>query len=788
MPVNRLLYRWAPLLLILVMSAVFYYPVLFQHKTQIHAEGVSLGVALMHMLSSALHGQDSMLWTTAIYGGHPVFAEGQGGFANPLHLLFAWLLPAVPAYNIHQWFSMLVSGIGAYGMCRSASCGRAASTFAALALIFSTLWIGGRSNLAVGSTMAWIPWVFWAMNRWYRRADLTAACFFGATMALMVLSGYPQLVHGVLIYLTVYLAVQLCSRQEREWLWRRFTPMSVTLLLAILFCVGLSAVQWLPLLELAGASHRSGGISIGGLDGAPVVTFLRGFLYTLPDPDGLPGQAAGGGLVYFAATGSLLVCMVSSATLLLRRSMLVNGHIVATVCLVMLGFGDRGSPLFQLLYDYHLIPGLHSFRVTFVYLYVALVGVALLGALALESLARVGSSASLQTPGRSVEFRTHTLLAVAAWACVWVVIAWYLHVDAVPVAQYYLAITWLGCIGLALVAGKQRVLPGVAVLLLCVEILALRMDPFNFGNADMIEKPQSVISLEQRGDLRDFKFADRNWANTYSLYPPRSSKVARGLAKMLESVTPAANALWGVSSLTGNTALDLHRRRLADPLIEEELRSGNQRIPGLRLIDFASLKYLSVGGPFAQPGFEVVYRNDDLKVKIVENAHVYPRFQFFGDAIFVADVEEAVAAIAGLDRRALVLESDPDLPVPGRVVAAAGQDEPGFELLTDSSGLYEFELYTPNPVWFFVADANYPGWHAYIDGRETTVYSAQLLGKAVYVPAGKHRLKLVFESASFRWGLAVTLLSLCAMLVSLLKRRESEPAVRPGSPLTPPAT
>ena len=39
-----------PLLLIALLAVLFYFPVLFQHKTQIHAEGVSLGIALMHML------------------------------------------------------------------------------------------------------------------------------------------------------------------------------------------------------------------------------------------------------------------------------------------------------------------------------------------------------------------------------------------------------------------------------------------------------------------------------------------------------------------------------------------------------------------------------------------------------------------------------------------------------------------------------------------------------------------------------------------------------------------
>ena len=92
--------NWPWLLLVAAMPVLFYYPVLFQQRTQIHGEGVSVGIALMHMLSSALQGETGLLWTTSIYGGHPIFAEGQGGFANPLHLLLAWLLSPVAAYNI----------------------------------------------------------------------------------------------------------------------------------------------------------------------------------------------------------------------------------------------------------------------------------------------------------------------------------------------------------------------------------------------------------------------------------------------------------------------------------------------------------------------------------------------------------------------------------------------------------------------------------------------------------------------------------------------------------------
>jgi uncharacterized membrane protein YfhO len=95
--------------------------------------------------------------------------------------------------------------------------------------------------------------------------------------------------------------------------------------------------------------------------------------------------------------------------------------------------------------------------------------------------------------------------------------------------------------------------------------------------------------------------------------------------------------------------------------------------------------------------------------------------------------------------------------------------------VADNSGHYELAVHTPAPVWLFLADANYPGWHAYIDGREAPVYSAQLLGKAVYLPAGNSRVEICFESASFRWGLAVTVASLCLMALLLLRRGQGAP-------------
>lgn len=756
--------NWPWILLIATMPVLFYYPVLFMEFTQIHAEGLSVGIALMQMLSSALEGDTGMLWTTSIYGGHPIFAEGQGGFANPLHLLLAWFFSPVAAYNINQFLCMLLGACGAFGLCRHSGCGRNASTFGGLALAFSTMWIEGVNNLAVGSTMAWIPWVFWAMGLWLQRADLYSACCFGLAMALMVLSGYPQLVHGVLIYLMVYLLALLLQRRARENMWRRRRRLVATLLWAIFLCISLSAIQWLPLLELAQTSHRSGGISIIPLDNFSTEALLRGFLFTFTDPEAFPDANAAFGIVYTPAIGSLLVCLVFSLFIFFRRTPRTNAHLWATLVLAVLGFGTGGTPVFQFIYDWHLIPGLRNFRVSFTYLFVALVGFSLVCASCLDCLARLqaggkGSGFCWQAAGRR-------LLLPAFWLMAWLAALAYLHVEGIFIGQYYIAGLWLLACGFALGLGWQRWLPVVAVLLLCCEILFYRIDAYDFGESSLITKPASLQSLERDGNLRDFKFADLTYNRLFALLRPKSPEVEDGFKKQLQSISPAANALWGVSSVSGNLALGLERHVLAEQLMNAELVNGDASKAGFRMLDFASVKYLTVGWHFDQPGFVDAFIDPDLQVRIVENTAVRPRFQFFDEAVFVRKLEDVADTIAGLDRPALVIEMMDGEPHVG--LSQLPRGEQYFELLAERSDRYQLAISSSVPAWFFLADTNYPGWTAYLDGIETPLYSAQLLGKAVYLPAGGHMLELVFEPLSFTVGRGVTIIGVLGLAAGLL--------------------
>jgi hypothetical protein len=60
-------------------------------------------------------------------------------------------------------------------------------------------------------------------------------------------------------------------------------------------------------------------------------------------------------------------------------------------------------------------------------------------------------------------------------------------------------------------------------------------------------------------------------------------------------------------------------------------------------------------------------------------------------------------------------------------------------------------------------EARTPGWHAYVDGRATELIGANLLFRGVRVAAGRHRVVMVFDSSTYRFGLFVTLCSLGAL-------------------------
>jgi uncharacterized membrane protein YfhO len=73
--------------------------------------------------------------------------------------------------------------------------------------------------------------------------------------------------------------------------------------------------------------------------------------------------------------------------------------------------------------------------------------------------------------------------------------------------------------------------------------------------------------------------------------------------------------------------------------------------------------------------------------------------------------------------------------------------------------------------YLVLLDTFYPGWVATIDGQETSIYRANYLARAIFLPAGEHRVRFEYRPSSFKWGLWLLLLMAIIIIVTALSAR-----------------
>jgi uncharacterized membrane protein YfhO len=67
--------------------------------------------------------------------------------------------------------------------------------------------------------------------------------------------------------------------------------------------------------------------------------------------------------------------------------------------------------------------------------------------------------------------------------------------------------------------------------------------------------------------------------------------------------------------------------------------------------------------------------------------------------------------------------------------------------------------------WVVVSETTWKGWRAYVDERRVRMQIANLAFLAVYVPAGKHIVRVVYWPESFVIGRAISLTTLIVLIV-----------------------
>jgi hypothetical protein len=696
------------------------------------------------MFAQQLHHGRLATWNPLSACGAPLWAE-QGGPFFPLKLPF-YVSPSPRTYAWFLTLRLIAAGIGAYclGRVRGLPHGPALAAGAMFELsgsMLDTLSFGAASPLCV------LPWTLLGATMIARRRDGRAVAGTAVALGVAGLGGHPTLILLVYAAYAVALAAHVAAHLRTP---RRAVVIAGSGAVAAVLGAGLAAPALLPLAELGWLSASYKRKPIGAQAWYYAYAISRG---VLPVALFAPGALASvhGTLPSHVGAAVLGIGVLGLAIAGLRRldgALLAVGLFGAALATVPPGFGWIAQlPGLRLLLPYYAWP-LVSLSLT------QAAGAAVAGFGEKRGRRAVAMGMLL------VLAATPTLKLVRDWPTMWSTLPFGFALQqaladgagrARLVVPYLVAAAALGAAVALRRTAFARWSAAVLVILAVAEQVVLWSTWSQFPRSDVLgaDAPPSVRFLQQ------------HLAGGAARFTAQPVTIGHGLTPIL----------YGLADARGVSALPVARYvSYINAADQHGINFTMQALPAARsaLLDLAAVRYVvkprSDAVPPAvldgDPEMPLVYSGP--RTVIYENRAALPRVRIVHRVLPVADADEARqaaiwmaaqsthAAALGLADAAIVEPAAGHELAPP--LAAAQRDET--VRITEQSDpdamILEADLSAAGLV--VVADTYYPGWSATIDGTATPIYPANLLFRAVSVPAGRHTIVFRYAPRSLRYG------------------------------------
>jgi hypothetical protein len=709
--------------------------------------------AQIQFLAQALHSGQSPFWTHNVFGGSPQIADPQSLIFSPA-ILLALLSPS-PSFRMVDAYvlaHLLAGGLALLMFFRDRDWHPAGGVLAALVFAFGASAAWRVQHVGQIASLAFFAIAFWLTARMLQRSSLVSGALAGLAAGLMVLEPDQVALLGAYVLIGMVVAHWLAG----GWAAVRASLAPIT----VASLAGLATVA-LPLLWtwlFAESSTRPEIDFIeaarGSLHPASLLTAFVADLFGARDPavefwgPYSSGWQPDGGFisqnmaqVYIGALPLLL--MIAPG---LTRGWLLNKAILPFtllfVFMILFALG-RYTPAFELFYDY--LPGVKVFRrpadSTF------LIG-ALGAVLAGYVLHRLLSEENLGSLRR--DFLIAAGLVVVTIAAALFVSADERHLrDAWwPVAS---AAMWFGAALAAVFAATRwrATLGPAAAVLLVTGVVGADLRVNNGPNESTALAPEIYDVL--RPETRNETVAALKRLTAQPAGSPRRDRVEL-LGMGFE--WPNAGMVHGFDHTLGYNPLRLADFSDAvgtrDSIAAPKDRKFTALFPSYRcrLADMLGLRYIATPAPIEQVDRKL--RAGDLKLVartkdsyIYENTRALPRVQFVGGW--------ELADFDGMKSGGTWPDADPhqvvllDVEPPEARAEGAGTAQGAVKLLRYENTEVEIEVTATEAGFVVLNDIWHPWWRAQVDGADTEILKANVLFRAVQVPAGTHKVTFSFH-------------------------------------------
>jgi hypothetical protein len=243
---------------------------------------------------------------------------------------------------------------------------------------------------------------------------------------------------------------------------------------------------------------------------------------------------------------------------------------------------------------------------------------------------------------------------------------------------------------------------------------------------------------------------------------------------------PMSTMLFGLRDLRAAAAIAIRRYVEFLDAIAPPGRLGHFTVfqpgsPTSPLLDLAAVRWVvQPRATLALPPADLPVAYRDEYVVIYQRPTALPRARVVHRMQPVADEAAARAALvarrtAPLDPSFVTVEPDEDGRYPAPL-ADGDASEPVRIVPTDTPDRVVLEATLARDGLVVLADTYYPGWRAELDGRPAAIHAADLLFRAVRVPAGTHRIEFIYAPRSVRLGTALGAIATLAALALYLRR------------------
>ncbi len=747
---------------------------------------------------SRLRAEHFPLWNPYILTGTPFFASAQAAILDPVNLLAYTGGP----YSYWTWGALLrmaLMGLFTYAFVRALGRGAAAGIASGIVFMacgFVTVWL----NYSVVTVLAWLPALFWVTTKYQQTMRSSWLPGVALAVGLLLLGGHPETEFLVGLMWGLYVLYSMFAPRWREHGAGAAVRHGIALLGAALLGGALAAVQVGPfisfLLQSNSISERAGGpqpFSAGE-------TAIRMAVFFFPNMTGTPllKDYWVRGMTNFneqtAYIGLLATALAVLGTLYwASRDRLAPFFAAGAVAAMLLAIHVPGFNLIKALPVFSVGHGVR-WIIVWSFFGAVLAGYGLDALLLLcKDAKRLRDVSFLLLAGVGAAFSFLLLIYLGirdfGWDKSWRPLL--THADMAKLFHpttllIYWPLLFLAAGALIALARWKNMLPprGMAALF----ILLLYADLWSFGSGyNPVTPAQSIYPRTKLlSYLQEHAGHDRI-IGTMNLLRPNAAMLfglrdVRGYEDLVDKDFAALYAPFR-ATLNVDTKRSLFLSR-------------DER----KLLQSAGVRYVLTVRRIRGPGNASAYRwlFDENHVSLYEDRAALPRAYVVSAAVVKPNNAEATRALLapGLDLHKTVVLTreeyrtsaigDPfrsAVPTsqqsPQLLQVQQGLDAPPVTWHTDAPEEVDLEATCPTAGYLVLSDNYTPDWQATVDGRSAPVLRANVVYRAVALPAGRHKVSfryrptVVYASAAVSGVALLVLLALAAFPFVVNRRKRS---------------